>query len=199
MPAVPRLWLILLIAALFLSVGAVSHADVVELKNGQRVEGMLKQATPTAVTIEVGGQTIRFDVNKVRAIYFGAAPPSPAKASSTPAGTEALSALKALRSAVEGGVTFRDYQPRISDAKIKVDQYLETSQAGDADSQKAMATAIRHYVFAANAWSARIRQTELWITVSEQDALKECRKARDFMEKDQAVLARRPERRVNIR
>ena len=49
-------------------------ADVVELKTGRRVEGTLKQATPASVSIEVGGQTITFTGDKVRAIYFGAAP-----------------------------------------------------------------------------------------------------------------------------
>ena len=57
---------------------AKSQADVVELNNGQRVEGAFKQATPLGVVIEVGGQTIRFDVAKVRAIYLGAPPASAA-------------------------------------------------------------------------------------------------------------------------
>lgn len=32
-----------------------ASADVVELKTGQRIEGGLKQATPTSVVVEVGG------------------------------------------------------------------------------------------------------------------------------------------------
>jgi len=51
------------------------HADVIELKTGQRVEGTLKQATPASVAVEVGGQTITFEGDKVRAMSFGSMPP----------------------------------------------------------------------------------------------------------------------------
>lgn len=65
-------------AALFAIVctTTLAAADVVELKTGQRVDGTLRQATPASVSIEVGGQTITFEGEKVRAIYFGVAPAS---------------------------------------------------------------------------------------------------------------------------
>jgi hypothetical protein len=56
-------------------VASPAPADVIELKTGQRVEGTFKQGTPTRISLEVGGQTITFEVEKVRAIYFGVAPP----------------------------------------------------------------------------------------------------------------------------
>jgi hypothetical protein len=50
---------------------SLAIADGVELKNGQGVEGTLKQLSLTSVSIEVGGQVITFESSKVRAIYFG--------------------------------------------------------------------------------------------------------------------------------
>jgi hypothetical protein len=65
----------ILFATLFLGT-SLSWADVVELKTGQRVEGSFKQATSEGVVIEVGGQAITFELERVRAIYFGTAPAS---------------------------------------------------------------------------------------------------------------------------
>lgn len=72
--------------SLALFVGATpAYADVIELKTGQRVEGTLKQATPASVSVEVGGQTITFTGDKVRAIYFGVAPAPVTKSAAPPA------------------------------------------------------------------------------------------------------------------
>src|SRR5262249_60794743 len=51
--------------------------EVVEFVGGDRVEGTLKEATPTAVIVEVAGQSIRFETGKVRAIYFRSPVPPP--------------------------------------------------------------------------------------------------------------------------
>jgi len=95
-----RAIIIALVACLSLGT-AFAWADVVELKTGQRVEGTFKLATPAGVVIEVGGQTITFEPEKVRAIYFGSAP-SPQAAPSALGG--ALQALKGLQSVTRGGV-----------------------------------------------------------------------------------------------
>ena len=113
-----------LVASLLLCT-QLSWADVVELKTGQRIEGTFKQATPTGVVIEVGGQTIRFDREKVRAIYFGSAPPgqvSPAISGSTERAKRALDAVRALQSATRAGVNYREYSARVLDAKVSVDR-----------------------------------------------------------------------------
>lgn len=62
------------VTPLIILAASSAFADVIELRSGQRVEGMLRQATPASVSVEVGGQTITFTGDKVRAIYFGAAP-----------------------------------------------------------------------------------------------------------------------------
>jgi hypothetical protein len=129
-------------------------ADVVEFTTGQRVEGQLKQVTAASVIIAVGGQTITFERAKVRAIYFGAAPPA-AGAQPTLL-KEALRALKSLQSVSRAGVIYRDYTPRVSDTKIHVDGYLE-SRAADQRIKKLMAEAMELYIFAGQAWNSRIR------------------------------------------
>ncbi len=58
---------VILGSILFLISARASWADVVELTTGQRVEGAVKRVTSTAVLIEVGGQTISFEREKVRA------------------------------------------------------------------------------------------------------------------------------------
>ena len=111
------------VTTLFIALAwAIALADVVELTTGQRVEGTFQQATPRGVSIEVGGQTITFEQEKVRAIYFGSAPaaavpPSPAR--------EALLSLKALQSVTRAGIAYREYSQRVNDAKIQVDRVLD--------------------------------------------------------------------------
>src|SRR5881296_479973 len=110
-------------------------AEMVELNGGDWVQGVLKEATPAGVVVEVGGQTIRFSTDRVRAIYFAApsqpaqaqpappqatsaqpapvSPPPPASAQPSPSGStagDALQVVKSLRSAVLGGMSFREYQ-----------------------------------------------------------------------------------------
>jgi hypothetical protein len=67
------------IALLLLMCGAPwsASAEVVELVGGEWVDGTLREATPAAVVMEVGGQIIRFPTDRVRAIYFGGPPPVP--------------------------------------------------------------------------------------------------------------------------
>jgi hypothetical protein len=144
----------LLFCSLFL-VASLSRADVVELKTGQRVEGTFKEATSGGVVIEVGGQTITFEKDKVRAIYFGTAPtsgsvqPSPCEA--------ALTALKGLESVTKSGVNYAEYARRVLDAKVIVDRAFGSEAAPDqAAAQSRLQEAMQLYQFAASAWNTGI-------------------------------------------
>jgi hypothetical protein len=64
-----------LLLLVLLAVPALAGADVVELVNGERVEGTGVRASPDHVTVQVGGRTVIFDRAQVRAVYFGSAPP----------------------------------------------------------------------------------------------------------------------------
>jgi hypothetical protein len=72
--------------------------------------------------------------------------------------TKALKMLKALRSVAQGGVTYRDYTPRVSDAQIIVDRYVQEPERGDAEIKGAIAESMRLYGLAGSAWNARISQ-----------------------------------------
>jgi len=126
-------------------------ADVVELKTGQRVEGTLKQADQATVTIEVGGQAIIFPAEQVRAMYYGS---TPATAPVAEPASQALRALKALQSAATAGVTYRDYAPRVIDAKIQVDRYLAGKPAGPERLPISKAMDL-----ASSAWNAKVSKS----------------------------------------
>ena len=68
-------WFVGLVSAALLLVSSISvppvWADVVELRNGQRVEGTFQGADDSAVRIEVGGHIMTFAPAEVRAIYYG--------------------------------------------------------------------------------------------------------------------------------
>jgi hypothetical protein len=145
-----------LIGSLVFLVVMPAVADVVELKTGQRVDGRLTHATPTSVSIEVAGQVLTIETDRVRAIYFGAAPP--------PVATEfeSLSALKALQSVTRVGVTYRDYATRLGDAKIGVDRGLLAVRTASPEAACAIETAIRYYTAVGRAWSANISHERSW-------------------------------------
>lgn len=170
----------LLIALATVALAGVAFADVVELKTGQRIEGNLKQATPTEVVIEVGGQVIIFSSEKVRAIYFGVAPSQNPEQSS--ARQEALRALKALKSVTEAGVSYRDYAPRVSDAKIIVDRYLQGSDSEPAPVKIAIGRAMQFYVLAANAWNVRIVRDAMPNALGLDPVVMECEHAKRVVE-----------------
>jgi hypothetical protein len=58
-----------------LAVPAIAGADVVELLNGERVEGTGVRESPDHVTVQVGGRTVILDRAQVRAVYFSPPPP----------------------------------------------------------------------------------------------------------------------------
>lgn len=137
---------------------ATVRADVVELKNGQRVEGVLKQADQSTVTVEVGGQAVTFKSEQVKAIYYGSVASAPSVAGpAVPSPlANALRALKDLQSVVRGGVSFRDYGPRVTEANIVVDRFLETPVSGDEGVHDALRDAIGFHQVAVRLWTVKV-------------------------------------------
>ncbi|MEQ1946905.1 MAG: hypothetical protein ABL995_06940 [Bryobacteraceae bacterium] len=129
-----------------------ARADTIELRNGQKVEGILKQTINGNVVVEVAGQSITFAVDKVRAIYFGSLAGT---RSTAQAWTPALDAIRGLRSVVKGGVAYRDYAPRVLDAKVIVDRYLGTND-GPAKVRSSIKLAMDLYVLASRIWNVKI-------------------------------------------
>jgi hypothetical protein len=69
---------------------------------------------------------------------------------------EAVDSLKALRSVVEAGTTYKDYATRVLDTKIKVNRYLQTPLQGDAKARASVSEAMNYYLLAINAWAEKI-------------------------------------------
>ena len=153
-----RAFRVCLLAVLVSITAFALSGDTIELKTGERVEGAFKQATPSGAVLEVGGQAITFPLEQVKAIYFGSAAGRPQtvgltssqSASQTALGV-ALDALKALRSVAESGPDYPDYSQRVSDAKVKVDQYLSLS-TNVAVERNGVETAMREYELARDVW-----------------------------------------------
>jgi len=141
--------------------------DTVELKTGERIEGVVRQSSTTGVVIEIAGQAMTFPMDKVQAIYYGAATPRHSAESSLD--QEVLDALQGLRSVTESGISYRDYAPRVLDAKVKVDRYLGTRSNAPAELRSAVRSAMYHYELASQAWSASISNSagalSAWITI----------------------------------
>jgi hypothetical protein len=128
-------------------------ADTIELRTGERIDGTFKQATSAGAVIEVAGQTITIPLEKVKAIYFGAAPsagpavPAPAR--------DAVDALRGLQSVVESGITYRDYAARVLDAKVRVDHYLASFPNDPQELRKTIENAMREYELAGRSWNVQ--------------------------------------------
>ena len=165
----------------FMSVPLVS-ADVVELRNGQRVEGTFKGADDSAVRIEVDGRIVTFAPAEVRAIYYGPAP-APTAATPLPAQfperDEAIGALAMLRSVAHGGVTYQEYAPRVGQAQIAVDRYLQAEDGAPAV-KGAIVDSFHFYALAGTAWNAG-RSRGNYAAVGTDPALNRCEPAQQVI------------------
>jgi hypothetical protein len=153
-------------------------ADVVELRSGQRVEGTFKGADDSAVRIEVDGRTVTFAPAEVRAIYYGPAlaPPAPvASPAPLPELGEAIGALAMLRSVARTGVTYQEYAPRLSEAQVAVDRYLQ-AEDGAATIKGAIADSFHLYALAGTAWNAGLSRGN-YAAVGTDSALNRCEAA----------------------
>ncbi len=95
---------------------------------------------------------------------------SAARAAETPG--SAIRALKALHSALSVGLTNRDYQQRLIDTNIIVDQYLETPRAGERSVQSIVERAMIIDRMALSVWNARLMSDDR-VPLATIDALHE--------------------------
>jgi hypothetical protein len=148
--------IIALIGAIaFAACALPAAAAVVELTDGQRLEGTFKHATSESVTLEIAGNALVVDLKNVRAIYF--APAATPATTRDPAFTEPLRALKAVNSATTVGVSHHQYGPRVQEAKIALDRYLGTPISGDEGIRAALREAMEYHIAANMTWDARLR------------------------------------------
>jgi hypothetical protein len=86
---------------------------------------------------------------------------------------DAMKALQGLRSIASAGVTYRDYAPRVLDAKIIVDRYLLQPGAREEVAYTPIDMALRFYVLASRAWNVQIRQSGYEV-IAKDPLLPEC-------------------------
>jgi hypothetical protein len=102
-------------------------------------------------------------------------PASPARRSSPAA--DALQVVKSLRSAVLGGMSFREYQTRVNAAANIVDRYL--AALPDGPESESISDAVRYFALAGSAWNNQgaISRT-VWLRKA--DALDRCAAYQDY-------------------
>jgi hypothetical protein len=170
------------------------RGDTVELKTGERVDGVFRQAGAAGVVIEIAGQAVTIPLAKVQGIYLGAAKPAVAS-TVPPLSGEVLDALRALRSVTESGVNFHDYAPRVLDAKIKTDKYLSSSANDAEDLRSAIGLATREYELASRAWDGSFPGHEdlsWWKTLEanlDPDLVKKCPVVRKVVDRVEMAAA----------
>ena len=147
----------ILAALLAASCPVLAWADVLELKSGQKLEGQFAGGSKDEVRFVVGSQTLKFPIAEVSRITIG----SGAQDDFHKAAKEALRQLKALASVTEGGITYRDYAPRVSDAKIKIDQFLDEYKPSPVPKfNERVADSLGFYVAASSAWNLKLLRPE---------------------------------------
>ena len=146
---------ITVVALLTLLWPASVQADVLELKNGQKLEGQYAGGSKDEVRFQVGSQALKFPIGEVSRITMG----NPGQEDFRKAAIEALRQLKALASVAEGGTTYQDYARRVSDAKIKVDQFLDEYRSSPLSKfNEHIADSLGFYVAASSAWNVKVSQ-----------------------------------------
>jgi hypothetical protein len=109
-------------------------------------------------------------------------PPSTPPAGSSPA-ADALQVVKSLRSAVLGGMTFREYQTRVNAAANIVDRYLAALPEGR--ESESISDAVRYYALAGSAWNNQ-GTTSRTVWLRKVDALDRCAAYQDYAKAMQA-------------
>ena len=104
--------------------------------------------------------------------------PSPVTIFKSPTPTaDALQVVRSLRSAVLGGMNFREYQSRVNAAATIVDRYLAALPEGP--ESQSINDAVRYYVLAGSAWNNQgAASRTVWLR--KVDALDRCSAYQDF-------------------
>lgn len=148
-------------------VSFASAACIVQLKNGQKVEGNFKGATSHEIHVEVASQILKFKIDEVSHIIFDNKFFSKEHSNNlTPisfksSAKKALRSVKAIQSLIRAGVTYRDYSSKVNDSKIIVDEFLdEYNDSKHEDFNRLIGNAIGFYNAASLAWSSKITKNE---------------------------------------
>ena len=161
----------LAVACALVAPGA-GRADVVELTNGQRIEGTITDVADAEIRIEVDGRETRILQADVRSIAFGSAqstPPSPGPVAAAPPPpasepvappsvvpadprlppiTAALAGLERLQAATATPLPAEDYAARLDEARRAATPAFGDASVPD-EILRPIGAAIRYHAFAA--------------------------------------------------
>ena len=184
-------------------------ADVIELTTGQRIEGAVKEATGTAVVVDVGGREVRIRPERVRSITFetvrrepAATPPAPAlppppsptppPAPALPAPiATALTALGRLQAATTTPMGASDYAALVDEVRREVERSLGDAASDYGDVRQAIGSAIRYHAFAALAGTVYEARGDL-ASVGRDAVIAECRRLGELITREAGRLGLNP-------
>jgi hypothetical protein len=134
-----------LLVILFVACGRKDDAEsaipvVLELKNGQRIEGMLKNVSRFGLVMQVQGRSVTTPIGEARVIYLDT------KNMATSADGEAIEALRAVRALTNVGTNIRDFSTKVAEAEVKVEKLP------DGEVEKPIRAALLYYMLAVRAW-----------------------------------------------
>ncbi len=160
MAASPRSVWHWLACALVLGLAGVAPADELELDNGQRVTGDLKETTADRIVIEIQGRLVSYERARVRAIFL--TPPAGGTAADAPppSPAEALAALKKLQASVspQPPRALPAYTAQVNESRAPIEKYLRTAPV-DSALQPAIADALALHAFAVKVWESRLQNS----------------------------------------
>lgn len=181
-----RLTKVILPLFFFLLFNSFSFATTsIHLKNGQMVEGNFLGGNSKSVDIEVSSQTININIKNIAYIIFDKKyitnlnlnSPNIASDSYNSDANEVLTALKVLKSITHSGANFRDYESKVKEVKIIIDEFIYTHKRTPVPNfNKQISDAIGYYNSASMAW--RLSFTEDQFTYDQLPINKYCKKCK---------------------
>ena len=160
MAASPRSVWLWLGCALVLALTGGAYADVLELDNGQRVTGDLKETTADKIVVEIQGRLVSYERARVRAIYLTPPTSGTAAEAPPPSPADALAALKKLQASVSSQPprALPAYTAQVNESRVPVEKYLKAAPV-DSALQPAIADALALHTFAVKVWESRLQNS----------------------------------------
>src|SRR5207249_4209048 len=111
-------------ALLLVGLATLARADVVELMNGQRLDGRVDHVTSSVVVLHRYGGVITLARDSVRAIYLE--PGTAGAPLARPVIRDAVDPVRRLADANASSVTHAERQQRLAEAKATVERYARS-------------------------------------------------------------------------
>jgi len=191
---------VLFFLALTIQISSITNAALIQLKNGQMVEGEFIGASPKEVSIKIASQTLKFKITEISQILFDKSATSavvPGDDSFKTGAKSALRALSSLESVVESGVSYGEYSKRVLDAKIIIDEFIgENKDLSKQEFNEILADTIGYYSAASSAWNAKIigshETPEVYLSLVHNEYCLKCSELQAILKEKSVELKYKP-------